>query len=78
MHIDMHILRCISFFSLMQFIERTYILHKEDPKIKIYFCTFSHQSNMPTVMKYIVFVEYVHGADMLDAVSIEDRCLYEK
>lgn len=32
---------------------------------------------MPTVMKYIVFAEYVHGADMLDAVYI-DLCLYEK
>lgn len=55
-----------------------YILHRKDPQIKIYFCSCSHQSNIPTVIKYIVFAEYVHGADILDTVSKGDLCLYEK
>lgn len=54
------------------------ILHKENPLIKIYFCSYSHQGNMPTVMKYTFLAEYLHGADILDTVSIGDPCLYGK
>lgn len=54
------------------------ILHKEDPLIKIFLCSYSHQSNKPTVMKYIVFAEYLNGTDILDSVSIGDLCLYGK
>lgn len=43
------------------------ILHKEDPLIKVDFCSYSHQSNMSTLTKYIVFAEFLHGADILDS-----------
>lgn len=52
-------------------------LHKEDPLIN-FFCSYSHQSNMPTVIKYIVFSEYLHGTDIFGTVSIRDLCLYGK
>lgn len=54
------------------------ILHKEDPLTKIYFCSDSPQSNMPTVMNYTVFAENLHGADILDTISIGNLCLYGK